>query len=868
MTRGARGGEETAGRVGAGAAASAEGRDGTASRVQSGADAGVVATSVANQVPAATAEAAGEVGSDESDGSSEEADESDAGSVVVESEHDEPETTSLAERLAEARRRARMRAGRLTEIERRVMTIESYSLYRTLRRARRKTVETVHRFPLQAVANPQEEGSVVEKKERLFAPAPDLLQEPALPTTIPAPEPEASGTNGEQPRSLPKASQWWQEERERQQAHPFRAGQVAEAEWSWKEGMRILPPPSYHMRWGPVMRLADLEPETRRTVLKLLAKDFRSGAIEVVDWEDVDLITPIFIAFHPVTLKPRLVHDLRALNVRLRDSTVSMDRAMDALCHGSFAAKLDLLQAFRHVRIRERDRRVVAFEVDGIPIRWNALPFGASQSPELFAKAVASAVGHTAGPGWRVIVYVDDILVVASSEEILDEAMLRLMQRLRGAGWYVALDKAFPYAMTVVPFLGVLVDLTHDCLRVSLAKARRLHDLCTVIIGRRRVSLRDLQRVGGLLAFMSQAAPEAALAREGINAATAEAERLPGRSVGVKGRLRDNLVFWQATALHLPQMTRPRPSTGSRRLAVATDAAGLPRLAFGGIVWTSSAPAVPDIDAALREAASRGPAARDGIDAFGGWAVSRPFPGAMASESSSALEVGGLHGTLAAWRQAKGVEALRGCVIDWYCDSQVAVGAVGPWRARAPGLVHHLTRLLEFARKYEITIRPHWVARTAGWQPITDALSKVRWQPDTAEWRLPEDVARQVMQWATFAPEVDLFSTESLRLIPRFVSQWPETGAWWCDAFARPWSGLRLYAFPPFSVAQAMLRHMCASPGARMVAVVPRTTPVPARLQVAWRRPLSSPHLVDVEGHQAPGPCPTLLDAVELATPG
>ena len=764
--------------------------------------------------------------------------------------------------------------GRISNAERVAITIASYAMARTLRRQRRRLAETPQRFPLASVPNPVtgvENLNAAEKAQRFFAAAPELLNEPPLPDNPPSPEPEAKGKDGaDTPNPLPRSVEYWHEEKARQAAAPFQAGNVAEVELAFKEGLRPLPPARHHLRWGPVLHLGDMSPEQRQVVLRLLAKDVRSGALKFVDWSDVDLTTPVFVAFHPVTMKPRLVHDLRPLNCRLLDSTVRLDRAVDALCFGSFAAKLDLLQAFRHVRVKERDRRLMAFEVDGYVLRWEALPFGCSQSPELFANALASTIGAMSGPGWKFVVYVDDILVVATSEKELDEAMRRLMTTLRGGGWSIALDKTYPYAMSVAPFLGLLVDLAADRLRVSVAKATRLRDLCGVILEGRTVSLRDLQRVGGLLAFFAQAVPEAKLGRCGINAATAEAETLPGRTVGVKGQLHADLKFWHRTALNLPDITRPGPAHGARTMAVASDAAGLPRLAFGGVVWLDTAPATPDIDAALQEVERRASDARErGMDAFGGWAVSRPFPGTAASYSSGALEVCGFRGVLAAYVQAHGADALRGRVIRWYCDAQVAVGAVTRWRARAPGLVHELTELLLFARKYDITILPHWVARSLGWQPVVDALSKVRWQPDTAEWALPADVTTAVIGWATFDPEVDLFATEGMAVRERYVSRWPEAGTAWCDAFSRRWTGLRAFAFPPFSAAAAVMRHSCSSPGLQLVAVVPRATAVPARARVVWRRPLTpSPHLVDVTGHQAPGPCPVRLDAIEIAVDG
>lgn len=768
--------------------------------------------------------------------------------------------------LADARMRARAREGRLSWAERAGVMVSSFALYKTLRRQRRRLTESLDRFRLSEKERPADtEDSEEARKARLFRDNLSDLEEPPLPAEPPEAEEEAEGVEEERPRPLRASQEWWKEERARQEADPFQAGKAASARFKWRDGLRPVPPSGKYLSWGPSTDTSRMEPAERVVFVKLLAKDVRSGALRLVSWDEVDVVTPAFIARHPVTGKPRLVHDLRAVNVRLVDSTVSLDRAIDALMHGSYAAKLDLAQAFRHVSLHPDDRRCMVFVVDGIPLQWQALPFGAGQSPELFANALAPVIARASHDKATIVVYVDDILVVAHTPEVLDAAVVQLCEGLRLGGWRIALDKAFLYAMGRVPFLGLVVDLPAGVLRVSRHKARRLQDLGEIMLRKQRVSLRDLQRVGGLLAFFAVAAPEAGMVRTGINAATAEAERLPGRSVGVKGRLADDLRFWVMNAKHLPTMTRPAPGTGER-WAMATDAAGLPSLGFGGVVWRGGAP-TPDIDAALGEVERFAAEVRDGAEAFGGWVFAGPIADALASESSAALEVHAFRAVLRRLVAKVGKEVMRGATVVWYCDAQVAVGAVGKWRAKARGLLRELDQLLEFVRGLGCTVEPHWVAREAGWQPVADYLSKVRWVRDQAEWSLPRDVFNAIVAAASFTPTVDLFATRNSRRLPAYVSRYPEAGNEWTDAFARTWDDVHAYAFPPFSAVPAVLRHMCRSKRTHAVLVVPRTTDVPARLRVVDRRQLAPVRLVDVDGHVAPQPCPVQLDVIEVTSP-
>jgi hypothetical protein len=752
-------------------------------------------------------------------------------------------------------------------------TLAAYGMWRTLRRARRRKVENVERFRFAEVKRPDGPADPQEESRKRFAAADceQFLQDgPPGPAAPPDAEEEAEGNGPEGvPERLPLSMAWWEEERARQEAQPFRAGKVATVSLKFRPGLRPTPTPGHVLAWGPRLRTDKLPPEDRKDFYKCLSKDLRVNGCEPVGWDKVDVITPVRLVRHPVTGKARITHDSRPVNVRLEDSTAEMGKAADALLHGNVAAKIDLLMAFRHIGLVEADRRMLGFVVDGLAYRWNALTFGCSQSPELFAAALARATRKIHLPGGAtIVVYVDDILVVAADASALDLATRELCRGLTAEGWHVALDKMYAYAMTKAPFLGLVVNFTDCRLQVARKKAARLAQLCDIAIRNSRVTLADLQRVGGLLAFMRQAAPECGLCRHGINAATAEAERTPGRTVSVKGELAANLEFWRSHAALLPGMAYPMAD--GETIDVATDAAGLPSLAYGGLAWPAAAPA-PNIDAALGEAERWRSNPVAGAVVGGAEVYAGPFPANCASMSSSALETRALRLVLRAYRAKHGQDSLRGKVIRWLCDSQVAVGAAAKWRAKAEGLSAEVHWLLLEVRSAGCRLRPEWVAREAGWQPVVDAISKARWRRDTAEWKMDEaDVAAactSATKGAWSRPEIDLFATRGGAQAERWVTQWPEVGNAWTDAFARPWCGVsKGWAFPPFSAATAALRHACRG-RLEVVIIIPRSTAVPARLRECPRVDLPALHLVDATGHRAHAACPVELSAVWIKRP-
>ena len=841
-------------------------RDGGAAASASGVGGVDAVPSAATVRPGATggdeATAAERSGSDEGASSDLGADVTDVGRGQGLSE------AELRRRLRAAIDRAHVKAGRLSNADKAAAETLAVLTARAVRKARMQAAAPASRFPWRHVVRPHS-APVASPLEALTSVCGDedrarqLLQHPEQPAAPPEPEAEAKGDDGGTPDPLPRSTAWWHEERARQAASPFQAGTLTEVRLDFRPGERPVPPDGEYLRWGQVLRTADLSDKARADLAKLLAKDLRSGAISLVQESDVDCVTPIFIVYHPVTLKARLVHDLRAVNARLVASSAHVPRITEALTGLPYAAKLDLAQAFRHVGIVEQDRRVMAFQVDDLTFRWNALPFGASQSPALFAAALASCLSKLP-PSIKLVVYVDDILILGETRDQLDANVLALCQQLRGGGWSVALDKTFPYAHATVPFLGLLVSLGGEVqhLLVSRAKAERLHALCSQALTQTTVSLRDIQRITGLLAFFGLAAPEAKLGRKGLDAAAAEAEGLPGRTVGVKGECRADLEFWNASALSLPDMP-PLPTGGGGDVIVCSDAAGLPSLGFGGVAWTEGV-AAPDIDVALGSPCDYHKKIRLDIKNGSARVFSGPLPTHAASMSSAALEV------LAFRRVLNLLHArtpLNDVTVHWFCDSSSAIASASRWRAKSPGLARELKSLLEDVRRIGCRVTPSWVSRDLGWQPLADALSKVEWRRNSVEWSVSQQWFQVLCERVGWTPTLDLFAAEGNAVTSAYCTQYPVAGAW-TDAFSRSWSGLRAWAFPPFSAAVAALRHLCRASDARLLIVVPRETRVPPRLKVVSSTPM--PHdlrLCDAAGREAPGPCPTPLVLLDVGSP-
>jgi ribonuclease HI len=767
----------------------------------------------------------------------------------------------LAERMRRAVVDARAKAGLASWGYKVAVEVFAQTLTRNLRRTARRKALPPERFPLRLVAVPEGAGRVGEWQEELcrsLGVVPDDFPVPPPPAEPPPKEGEAvaAGPMG------PRAAAAWEAERRRQEGRPFVAGGVSTASVTWTHPVPP-PPPGFVWCWGPSgSRAGDLPPEERRAWARLVAKEARSGALRAVPWSEVYLLSPAFI--HWSGDKARLVHDLRVVNSRMGEfGGLVYEKAMDALQYGaSVAAKIDILSAFKHVGLQETEARCMAFRLGDVVWKWTALPFGWTASPALFARALAPVWRRLRLAGVWLVVYVDDALILAETEQQLEAAIELLFKEMAVAGWYVALDKAFLTPCSVAVFLGRLVDLGRQAIRVSPLKAAKLARMCGEALAGRYVGLNGLQRIGGLLAFFTEAVPEAGLMRTAINSATAEAMRLPAGAVRTVGALREELQGWVTMAPRLP-LFPPMPQGDDGCTVLVTDAAGAPYWGWGAVAWPGRAEA-PDVDVELGRrwafATAKGRQAGAARALYGG------FTGERRISSSTAIEIAACTEAL---RRLDAVApgAVRGRCIMWYGDSQGAVQVLARWRAKSPGVVGEVLRLMDLCRQMGCRVVPHWVSRWLGWQPAADFLSRRRWVRAQAEWAMPPEAFERVCAWAGWRPSVDMFATTAASHCESAWTRFPEAGAA-TDAFARRWEDLKGWAFPPISMLPRVWQHWTRAIRSRVLLVAPTTATVPVAVGAGRVMSLGCLRLVRGDGVLAEEPWHTALSVYDLRAVG
>ena len=90
---------------------------------------------------------------------------------------------------------------------------------------------------------------------------------------------------------------------------------------------------------------------------------------------------------------------------------------------------------------------------------------------------------------------------------------------------------------------------------------------------------------------------------------------------------------------------------------------------------------------------------------------------------------------------------------------------------------------------------------------VADFLSRGKFL--SSEWTLNDPlIFQRIYQVLVSQPEIDLFASTLNFQLPKYCTHCKDPQAWKVDALSFRWSGLPLYAFPPFSILPTVLEKI------------------------------------------------------------
>ena len=122
--------------------------------------------------------------------------------------------------------------------------------------------------------------------------------------------------------------------------------------------------------------------------------------------------------------------DLSHLNEFVQLTPFKMETVASVLLsvrEGDFLASLDLKDAYFQIPIHPSSRKLLRFTSEGTVFQFRALCFGLSTAPQVFTRILAAVSAWAHSHGIRLLQYLDDWLVLASSEPEAKQAVRSLL---------------------------------------------------------------------------------------------------------------------------------------------------------------------------------------------------------------------------------------------------------------------------------------------------------------------------------------------------------------------------------------------------------------------------------------------------------
>ena len=208
----------------------------------------------------------------------------------------------------------------------------------------------------------------------------------------------------------------------------------------------------------------------RQEVEAMLAK----GALEIARDPVPGFYSRLFLV-EKATGGWRPVIDLSHLNDFVQLTSFKMETVASVLLsvrEGDFLASLDLKDSYFQIPIHGSSRKLLRFMSEGTVYQFKGLCFGLALAPQVFTRVfVAVSAWHTRGI--RLLRYLDDWLVLSSSEKKAKESIRKLLSLCRTLGIVINEKKSDLVPSQSAKYLGMTIDTGAGKVFPSLARVEK-----------------------------------------------------------------------------------------------------------------------------------------------------------------------------------------------------------------------------------------------------------------------------------------------------------------------------------------------------------------------------------------------------------
>ena len=210
----------------------------------------------------------------------------------------------------------------------------------------------------------------------------------------------------------------------------------------------------------------------------------------------------------------RPVINLKCLNAFVVSPHFKMEGIQTIKSHakrGDWLVKVDLKDAYFSIPIDREHWKYLCFKLGAKTYQFTCLPFGLTSAPWVFNKTLKPIAALGRELGFRLVIYIDDILLMAESRELALEQGSALIFLLQCLGFTINTEKTVRQPTQTIEFLGFTVNTMSMELSLPTEKLRKIRAESRKLMGEGLVSAHTLSRLIGKMNAANQVIPPAPL---------------------------------------------------------------------------------------------------------------------------------------------------------------------------------------------------------------------------------------------------------------------------------------------------------------------------------------------------------------------
>ena len=437
---------------------------------------------------------------------------------------------------------------------------------------------------------------------------------------------------------------------------------------------------------------------------------------------------------------------------------------------------LDLQDAYLQVPVHHDSRRFLRFVVAGKPYQFRVLCFGLTTAPQVFTRIMApvSAILHRHGV--RMLRYLDDWLILASTEIACIQSRDRLLSVCKELGIQVNFKKSSLVPTQSLVYLGMEIQSLPFIARPTPARANNL--------------IRLIEE------FLSTPSPPAFLWRRLLGHLSSLILLVSGRLIRMRLLqlcLKDQWDFLDDQfQVSWSPLCREDLLWWSRVVQLRE-----------GVSLSLSAPDISFFS--------------DASDVGWGALVGEHHASGLWLPHQKALSIN-MRELLAVQFSLQAFELLLvGMSVALFCDNTTTVAYLRRLGGTFSSTLNATAReILLWAENLLIRLLPQFIM---GSSIVTaDALSRPN-QVIGSEWTLHQEVVDQLVhKWPAV---IDLFATSLTARLPVYFSPASDPRAAGTDALLQSWDDLQAYTFPPIAIIRRVLLKLRSSKNCKLTLIAP-----------------------------------------------